>query len=274
MTNDRTWNFMDPASRDRLMGVLEAEIDDFLALASDPDRWDAPTACELWEVRDVVGHLVDTTEGYLPAFELARSGGEAPDALGLAVMADTVDASAKALRDVSQDELLARLRADADQMLGEFKALSDDEWTGFVAPHKYMGPLPAMFYSVFQLVDYSVHSWDIREGLGGFHALSGDAADFLVPVIFILWQATADVSGVDEPYAIGIRVSGNNGGDTRMDVSPEGVQFAEGRIDDCAAVFEFDPASLVLTGYARINGGAVRGDREAASRFRSLFFPI
>ncbi len=274
MTNDPTWNFMDPASRERLMGVLEAEIDDTLALAADPDRWEAPTACELWEVRDVIGHLVDTTEGYLPAFEAARTGADAPDALGLAVMADTVNAGAKALRAVPQDELLARLRGDADQMLGEFRGLSDDEWSGFLAPHKYMGPLPAMFYSVFQLVDYSVHSWDIREGMGAPHALSADAADLLVPVIFILWQATADVSGVDEPFSIGIRVSGNNGGDTRMDISSDGVQFGPGDLDDCAATLEFDPASFVLTGYARMNGGAVRGEREAASRFRTLFFPI
>ena len=93
-------------------------------------------------------------------------------------------------------------------------------------------------------------------------------------MIFILWQATADVSGVTEPYAIGVRTSGRNGGDTRIDVSSEGVQFEPGEIDDCDAILEFDPATLVLTGYARMNGGTVRGDRELAGAFRSLFFPI
>jgi hypothetical protein len=127
---------------------------------------------------------------------------------------------------------------------------------------------------VFQLVDYAVHAWDIREGIGQPHGLGGDAADLLVPVIYILWQATADVSGVDEPFSVGIRTSGNNAADVRFDVTPEGVQYAEGDVGDCPAVIEFDPATLVLTGYARMNGGTVRGDRAVAGRFRALFFPI
>ena len=35
-----------------------------------------------------------------------------------------------------------------------------------------------------------------------------------------------------------------------------------------------DPATLVLTGYARMNGGTARGDVELAGKFRDLFFPI
>jgi hypothetical protein len=57
-------------------------------------------------------------------------------------------------------------------------------------------------------------------------------------------------------------------------VSSEGVQFAPGDIDDCAAILEFDPATLVLTGYARMNGGTARGDEQLAGKFRDLFFPI
>jgi hypothetical protein len=143
-----------------------------------------------------------------------------------------------------------------------------------MVPHIFMGPLPASFYPVFQLVDYAVHAWDIREGLGEPHGLAGDSADLLVPVIFILWQATADVSGVDEPFTVGVRTSGHNGGDMRVDVSGDGMQFAPADLGDCEAVLEFDPATLVLTGYARMNGGTVRGDRELGGQFRSLFFPI
>jgi hypothetical protein len=225
-------------------------------------------------VRDVIGHLVDTTEGYLPAFETASKGGAPIEPVGLQVMSERVDEGARALRKVERTELIRRLHNDADQMLSIFDELSDDEWGGFMVGHTFMGPLPAMFYAIFQLVDYAVHAWDIREGIGQPHGLAGDSADLLVPVIFILWQATADVSGVTEPFSVGVRTSGNNGGDIRMDVSPDGVQFAPANIEDCAAILEFDPATLVLTGYARMNGGTVRGDTEVAGRFRSLFFPI
>jgi hypothetical protein len=60
----------------------------------------------------------------------------------------------------------------------------------------------------------------------------------------------------------------------RIDVSPEGAQYAPGDVSDCAAVMEFDPATLVLARYGRMNGGTVRGDSEVAGWFRSLIVPI
>ena len=74
--------------------------------------------------------------------------------------------------------------------------------------------------------------------------------------------------------SIGIRTSGRNGGETRVDVTNAGLQFEAAAIDTCPTVLEFDPASLVLTAYNRVNGGTIRGDRELASRFRSLFISI
>src|SRR5262245_27533670 len=209
---DPSWNFMDPASKDRVLGVLQREINDTFALVADPERWQAPTACEHWEVRDVIGHLVDTTEGYLPNFDLARSGTESTATPhGLTAMAELVDAGARALRKVPREELVDRLHDDASTMMATFRALSDEDWAGLIVYHNYMGPLPAMFYTIFQLVDYGVHAWDIREGIGRPHGLAGDTADLLVPLIFVLWQASADVSRVTEPFSIGVRTSGNNG---------------------------------------------------------------
>ncbi len=206
-------------------------------MVADPARWEAPTACTGWEVRDVIGHLVDATEGYFPDFEIARNGGTPDEPLGLAGMAVRADEHARAFRSESRDEMLDRLHERLGAGDGRTSpALSDEDWTGLIVSHPYMGPIPAMFYPMFQMVDYAVHTWDIREGMGEPHGLSGDAADLLVPVIFILWQATADTSGVTSPYSVGVRTSGRNGGDMRLDVSSEGVQYAPGSIDDCAAI--------------------------------------
>jgi hypothetical protein len=90
----------------------------------------------------------------------------------------------------------------------------------------------------------------------------------------VLWSATTDTGDVQQPYSVGIRTSGPNGGDMRADVSADGVQFTPGDVEGCAAILEFDPATLVLTGYGRINGGTVRGDPQVAGNFRSLFFSI
>lgn len=269
---DPEWDFQNPASKGRILGVLQHEIDEMFALTADPTRWPAPTACPGWEVRDMVGHLVDATEGYLSGFDLARRGVATTEApVGLASMAKAADEAARAFRDVRRDELLARLREGTDRLMGEFGSLTDAEWSGLIVPEPYIGPLPAMIIVIGLLGGYVVHGWDVRQGLGAPHSVDGDAADLLVPFVFLLWSATADTVSVQQPYAIGIRTTGRNSGDTRVEVSNGGVRPAPGVIDDCPAVLECDPATLVLRAYGRVNAGTVRGDRQLVTRFLSLF---
>ncbi|RPI12202.1 MAG: maleylpyruvate isomerase family mycothiol-dependent enzyme [Actinobacteria bacterium] len=274
MTGDATWDFLSSLGKPRVLEVLDRQAEAMFALAGDPANWHVPTACAGWDVGDMVGHLVDATEASLSAFDFARRGATAPDAVGVAGMAAATDEAARAMRSVPRDELLARLRDRTAELMAEFESLADAEWSGLVVPDPYMGPLPASVVATGLLGGYTVHGWDVREGLGLPHEITGDAADLLVPFVFLLWWATADTSSVDEPFAIGIRTTGVNGGDTRFDVSPTDVRFAAGTIDDCAATLELDPGTLVLTAYNRINGGTIRGDERAAARFRSLFVTI
>jgi len=256
-----------------MLGTITRQSDEFLRLVSRPERWEAPTASGHWQVRDIVGHLVDTTEGYFASFDAAEGRGTAADPLGLTSMNEFVDQGALAFRGTPQTDLVARLVGDRDKMLTILGALDADAWTGLMAPHKYMGPVPACIYAAGQLVDYAVHSWDIRQGTGQAHALDGDAADLLVPFSFIVWQSTAACDGV-EPFALGVRVTGNNGGDTRVSVSPDGVALEPGSVADLPCVLEFDAASFVLTVFGRMNAGTVRGDSELAERYANLFFRI
>jgi hypothetical protein len=138
-----------------------------------------------------------------------------------------------------------------------------------------MGPLPAYFYPAFQLMDYAVHGWDIRQGTGRAHGLHGDAADLLVPFMFILWQATAQVPADAQPYQLGLQItSGHNAGTWRFGAGPSGLTFEPGDIDDLATVLEFDPASFVLTVFGRSNAGTIRGDAAIAEQHLNLFFRI
>jgi len=274
MTGDASWDFLNPSSKERVLEVLDRQAEAMFALAGDPAHWHMPTACAGWDVGDMVGHLVDATEASLSAFDLARRGERGPDAVGVAGMATATDNAARAMRSVPRNDLLARLRDNTAQLMAEFESLSDTDWSGHVIPDPYMGALPASVVATGLLGGYTVHGWDVRQGLGAPHEIAGDAADLLVPFVYLLWWATADPSSVVEPYAIGIRTTGVNGGETRFDVSPTEVRFAAGAIDDCTATLELDPGSLVLTAYNRINGGTIRGDERAATRFRSLFVAI
>ena len=270
-----TWNFMNPASRHTLLALVRREAEGMFALLENDEAWTAPTGAGHWEARDVLCHLVDTTETYFIGFAAARGQGNPPPLVPLVDMAQHVDAGAKALRDLPRQELVARCRRDLETMMATFTALTDEEWAGLAVPHKYMGPLPAFFYPIFQLVDYAVHSWDIREGTGKPHGLAGDSADMLVPLCYVLWSATPKAFTGTEPFQVGIRImSGANAGDSVVSVGPTGVSIAPGSAEGLSTVIEFDPASFVLTAYGRTNTGTIRGDVDLAYRFLAGFFRI
>lgn len=268
------WNAMTYEGKDTILRVVREQANQMFSLAEQPDAWEAPTACENWEVRDVIGHLVDTMEGYFKAFEIARSGATAENAYGLLGMHERAGGEARAFRRLSQAEMMTRARADFDKLMGILEPLDAEEWTTMIVPHFYMGPVPAFIYAAGQLMDYGVHTWDILEGTGKAHALSADAADLLVPFMFIIWQSTIKPDSDASSFTIGIRVSGRNGGDTRVTVNESGMSYEAGSIDDLPAVIEFDPAGLVLTAFGRINGGTVTGDTALADRFLNLFYRI
>lgn len=269
-----SWNAMTFDGKDTILRAVRQEAERMFALAEPAEAWTEPTACPEWQVRDIVGHLVDTTEAYFVAFDAARSHREVEPAYGLPGMAERASAQATALRSVAQQELLTRAKADFAKLMELFDALGPEDWTGLVVPHFYMGPLPAFFYPAFQLIDYGVHSWDIRQGKGRAHALSGPTADLLVPFMFVLWKYTTRADAL-EPCDIGIRItSGHNAGDTRIRVDADGLNYEPGDLGDTPATIEFDPGSFVLTVFGRFNGGTVRGDLAAAERFLNLFFRI
>lgn len=269
------WNATSYDAKDNLLRIVNQEAQNLFELASAPEVWELPTRSTQWEVRDVVGHLIDVTESYFTGFEAARTGASVPDALGTKLMGTHLDAGARGHRGLTQGEALARLQDDFKRMLAIANDLSADEWAGLIVPHKYMGPLPAFFYPVFQLMDYSVHGWDIRQGKGRAHGMGSDAADMLVPFMFVLWSATAEFPAGAPPCDIGIRVaSGHNAGTWKVSAGPDGVSYADGPLDGSMTVLEFDPGSFVLTAFGRSNSGTIRGDAAVADRYLNLFFRI
>jgi uncharacterized protein (TIGR03083 family) len=268
------WDAASYRGKDTILRVVRTEAEQLFALAEQAEAWDAPTACTGWTTRDIVGHMVDTTEGYFAAFDAARAGASVNDAYGLAGMAARINTQAVALRTVPQPELVDRLRSDFQKMIDLLGALGPSEWEGLIVPHFYMGPLPAYFFAAGQLMDYSVHSWDIREGTGRRHALCGDAADLMVPFMFVLWQSTVRDDADRGPMELGIRVSGRNGGEFRVQVDENGMSYQSGDLDDLRTVIEFDPGSLVLTTFGRCNTGTVHGDTSVANRFLNQFFSL
>ncbi len=270
-------NPMDYSAKDMVLDVVRTERAKFYSIIDDPKNWESPTRSGHWEVRDLVGHMIDVTEGYLTRWDMAHRG-EPAEALGLLVMAQELDQVALTFRDLPRDQAIARLKADSDKLMTIFDGLTADDWSGFNVTHVFMGPLPTFFYPAFQIMDYGVHSWDMRWGLGDKNGkLDQRTAGVLVPYMFILMQSTVDqesAKGVDIEY--GIVVDGDWGGKWRVHVKDG--QFTYEPADDVsnlpATLHYEDESEFVLTTFGRIEGGTATGDPQVIAKARSLFFRI
>ncbi|HEY0583356.1 MAG TPA: maleylpyruvate isomerase family mycothiol-dependent enzyme [Chloroflexota bacterium] len=267
-------NVMEYSGKNFLLDLDRRERSEFYRLL-DEAPWDGPTASGHWQVRDLCGHLIDVTESYLERFAQARAGQESPAALGLPVMAHKLDEGATRFRSLSKADAIARLGKASDAIFDIFDALDEQQWAGEIVPHVYMGPLPACFYAGFQLIDYAIHSWDIKAGLGLDEPLSEEAAVTLIPFMMIVIQYTVDAErGRDLKCTFGINISGPGGGTWCVNVDGTAVSIAEGSTDRCDPVFDFDPNDFVLSTYQRKRGGTSRGDQALAERVRDLLFKI
>lgn len=271
-------NSMDYSGKDTVLDVVRTDNDEFFKLVDNPKNWEVQTRCTDWQVRDIVGHMIDVTEGYLSRWDMARKG-EAANTVGLTVMGESLNKAAQAFRKLPREEAISRLKTAYGKMMRTFDGLTAEDWSGFIVTHPYMGPLPTFFYPAFHVMDYGVHTWDIHYGLGEkLRKLDERTAGVLVPfMLFALMPYTVDAQsaeGLEATY--GIEVSGEWGGKWRATIKDGKWQAVPeaGNFEDCDAVFSFDPSDFVLTSFGRFQGGSARGDPEVIHRVRHLFFSI
>lgn len=266
------------SSKDTVLDVVRTERSRFFDVVNNPANWLVDTRCEGWQVRDLVGHMIDVTEGYLGRWDLATAGKPAPDALGWVVMASKLNEGALAFRRLSRDEAIARLKTASEKLMAHFEALDENSWNNLMVSHVFSGPVPALCYPAFQIMDYGVHTWDMHWGLGKKDELLDErTAGVLVPYMFVIWQYSVDqaaAKGVDITY--GVEVGGEWGGKWKATVKDG--QFSYESVDDVSnlpAVFHFKhPSDMVLTTYQRFPGGETTGDPAVIEKARSVFFKI
>lgn len=273
-------NPMEYSSKDMVLDVVRAERAKFYEVIDNPDNWLVDTRCEGWQVRDLVGHMIDVTEGYLARWDIASEGEQAPDPLGWLVMASELNNGALSHRNLSREEAIDRLKSASDRLMAIFEDLTEDEWHNFMVSHVFSGPLPAFCYPAFQIMDYGVHTWDMQWGLGEVDdsdKLDERTAGVLIPYMFIIWQYSVDPEaseGVDLTY--GIKADGEWGGQWKLTVQDGQLAYEPtDDLSDAEAVLQFEhPSDLVLTTYQRIEGGEEIGDAEVIDKIRNLYFNI
>ncbi len=268
-------NPMAAEGKHTVMDVLKRDQKKFFDLVEDPKNWNVQTRCTEWEVRDLVGHMIDVTEGYLTRWDAAKKG-EAPGALGLGVMGEKLNDHALEFRKLSRDEALTRLKEDRAKMMAIFEKLTPEEWTSMMVVHPYMGPVPAGFYPAFHIMDYGIHPYDIEYGLGDKLAeLDEGTAGVLIPYCHIIMKYTVDQEAAKgRDYKYGMDVSGPWGGKWLVTVKDGqwDSQQDDGAFKGAEAVFKYTPSDFVLTVFGRFPGGSATGDPDVINNVRRLFF--
>src|SRR5260221_13189331 len=66
-------NPMDYSAKDLVLDVVRADRAEFYQIIDVPENWEAPTRSGHWQGGDLVGPLIDVTEGYLPHWDMDRA---------------------------------------------------------------------------------------------------------------------------------------------------------------------------------------------------------
>ncbi len=197
-------NPMSAEAKDTVIAVMRRDRQNFTRLVEDPKNWNVMSRIAGWEVRDLVGHMIDVLEGYFRSWE-AAIGGKEQIPLGLSTMAEMHYDRALEFRVLFRDETLARFKKGAEKFDKMLDSLTPEQWEGgLIVSHPFAGPVPAGFYATFQIMDYGVHVYDIEYGLGNKLATMDEAsARLILPFAFTFWQFQVDqeqAAGQDFQY--------------------------------------------------------------------------
>jgi hypothetical protein len=192
------------------------------------------------------------------------------------VYAEALEKSAHICDDSGKWELLSRMDSQVETLFTTLDALTEDEWTGRLIPHKYVGPVPAFMMATFQLMDYSVHNWDFEKALGHEAKVDEESADTLVPYMFGLWSICFDPElAADTTLRIGVDITSSREPDHwTVEIADGAFSYAPGTPSDPHATFAFEARDFCLDAYQREQRGMAEGDPQAIQQFRSLFFTV
>ena len=248
-----------------------------------PEQMALPSACDEWQVQDVVAHLIGGAHRQIEGMTRGRDGDSGPPQAS--AQADSPAASALgARRDMHWRESLGDgLLAGFDDYYARLCGLLDefhpDGWDT-LCWHQRRGPMPAREYIELRIQELAIHDWDMRKALEPNPALHPDCIETLLS-FSAKWLAMCFRPGekLETPVvyefdlapphetSIIIRVNGDSFDMPSEEEAPE-------RWTVCGEA----PAFLLFS-YGRITGReaiaanefAITGDAELLDRFEAWF---
>ena len=137
-----------------------------------------PSACDEWQVQDVVSHLTGGAERQLNSMRRGKAGDSGPPA-GFTPMESSAMSATNAQRDIQRREqlgggLLAAFNDLYAQLYQEFDEFDSHGWDT-LCWHLRRGAMPASDYVELRIQELAIHDWDIRKALEAEPSLHPDS---------------------------------------------------------------------------------------------------
>ena len=270
-----------PQDRIQLVKSQSDRLNKYLDALSKND-WSSPTACEAWQVRDLVAHMTIGSEAFAGnigrGLENDSSPSEGMPPPGSADMAARMVISAQraiTVRETLGEQLLTAFSASCDDLDRVLAGVGPQDWETLC--FHAAAVIPVRTYVNLRLAELTVHEWDIRSRLErSFHlpeeylpATMDAISAFIVGILFNPGSKLGTtvryrfelVGSLPSKHDIVVE-----GGTARM--QPAGTAAP-------AVTFRCDTETFVLLAYERITLAAaladgrivLEGDRELADQF-------
>ena len=255
------------------------------------DAWDQPSACDRWQVGDVIGHLIRGSDFYHSTVSRGLAGGvssppgraPAGSESGASAADGIADASIAKRRELGDDALLPAFTESNDRLIGLLSTL--DPKQRVLPCYHGAGLVPAESFIELRVNELTVHHWDIRSRFD---------AEFL-PVIEGLDAALSMVrrslgagalrwgfwpgSPLETPVRFRFQVEHPIPAEADILVRGDGADLADSAPESADVTFRCETGIFVLLMFGRLtvqdarDAGTlqVEGDPDLAARFSQWF---
>jgi uncharacterized protein (TIGR03083 family) len=148
-----------------------------------PDAWRQPSACQGWEVRDVVAHLVEVAQFYVRTITRGVQGdmSRPPELVPLTVApAAFIAQSAIACRERLGEALLSTFCTRYAELSALLAQLSGGDWEKLCYHASEPRRRPVREFLALSVQELAIHGWDIRSRLAPTFHLSSESVMVLV----------------------------------------------------------------------------------------------
>ncbi len=255
-----------------------------------PDAWGRQSACEMWEVRDVVTHLSQGAQMYAGMVSRGIQGDSSPPnglppagAVNASLASGLIAQIAISGREAQGERALSNFSTTNDELNELLAGLAPDDWDK--SCYHLVGIMPVSGFVSLRMIELAMHGWDIRSSLEPPAHLPPASLPVFMEVIsgLISKWGFLPASRLTTPIRYRFELTGANSGspDVVNDVVVEGdrayMEPGGEAAADTALLCDAETFALVMFGRLTVDGAvsagrlAVEGDDESAAQFGRWF---